>query len=217
MNNVTAIIVSYNTRDLLRDCYNSIRRFYPTMTVIIIDGSTPGNECCEYAKSISREYTVVKSLGYNIGHGKGMKMGIDLCKTEYFLLVDSDVAIKKEGVLERMLKYINLHEGLLIGSTYGCGPYILVRPDGTNIEIDRIEEGLPYLHPHFALIRKSEYIKYPEIINHGAPMLNAMNGLKQAGKIFIPFFELDNYIYHAERGTRKLNPKEFHPKNWDKI
>ena len=200
MTNTTAIIVSYNTPELMQSCYESLRRHYPYMKAILVDGSPKLSKCWKYVGTRSPKINTVRSIGFNIGHGNGMKLGIELCQTEYFLLMDSDVTIDKPGVLESM------HEGMADG-VYGTGSIQLVNDKGMNDEA-----GFPYLHPHFALVNKSEYLKYPEIINHGAPMLSAM----LANPNIVPF-PVSDYITHHERGTRKLNPKAFHPKNWDKI
>lgn len=205
MNNVTAIIVSYNTPDLLQECYMSLRRFYPTMPVIIIDGSTPGNFCQKAATNIGyEENTAVKILGYNIGHGKGLHMGLQLSKTKYALLIDTDVTINCSGVIERLLELFTDH-------TFGVGKVLNVDRHGNNVG-----RGHKYLHPHFALISRGKYFNVRPAINHGAPLLLSMFDLPAHGYNLIDVTWGDNVTHH-ERGTRKLNPKEFHPKNWDKI
>lgn len=219
MNNVTAIIVSYNTPDLLKDCYTSLRRFYPTMPVIIIDGSPQGSGCWLYSRSIVGRRTTVKNTNRNIGHGPGMVMGIELCKTEHFLLVDSDVVINRGGVIEEMQR-------LLIGGEkyynknfiYGCGPLIFVDEKGGRSSMYKeLENPYSYMHPHFSLIKIEAYKKNYPIIHHGAPMLSVMNSIRNKGFIFIPFHDLSLWITHHERGTRVQNPKHFHPKYWDDV
>lgn len=256
MNNVTGIIVSYNTPDLLKKCYDSIRKFYPSMKLIIIDGSPIGSDCYNYASSLSGTSTAVvvvtdlsgkanrifhagdvvternfpignfKKLisggyikikvtesdiniivtpGYNIGHGNGMKMGISLCKTEYFLLIDSDVTIDKPGVIEEMMSCME-------ENYYGIGQIMQVNDKGMNVG-----EGIYYLHPHFALISKRAYEKFSPFINHGAPCISAMLDLNENMKYVIDSFPVHKYITHAERGTRKQRPSTFHSKHWDKI
>lgn len=202
MNNVTAIIVSYNTAQLLKECYESIRAFYPTMKCIIVDGSDRNDECYRYAKSIQQINDKTISVGRNIGHGNGMKLGIAEVRTDYFLLIDSDVTIDKSGVVEAMLERFLVY-------TYGVGQVIKVNDKGMNDE-----NGFNYLHPHFALIGTQEYFAFDPIINHGAPMLKAM--ISGAHEL-VDYFEVSKYITHHERGTRKLNPRAFQPKFWDRI
>ena len=201
MNRVSAIIVSYNTPELLKGCYESIRKFYPELHCILVDQSDENSTCFNYVKTRNNYYNTKVLLKKNYGHGPGIKFGIELCKSEYFLLIDSDVVIKKEGVIESMLS-------LMEKGVYGVGHIMQVNSKGLNVE-----NGIPYLHPHFALIKKEEYLKFKPAINHGAPMLEAM---KSCTSLLLDF-PVKNYIIHHERGTRKLNPKAFHPKNWDKV
>lgn len=210
MQNVTAIIVSYNTQALLQAAYESLRRFYPLMPVVIVDNSDLTNPCYRYARKIAYGPTKCVSNNTNLGHGPGMVLGISCVETEYFLLMDSDVTIDIEGVLEKMFypftKLINL---------YGCGQIVKVDKNGMNEN-----PFLEYLHPHFALIKKAAYDEYSPIINHGAPLIRAMHSLRNRHipqKDFLMDFPLTQYITHHERGTRKLNPRGFHPRFWDKV
>lgn len=201
MNNVTVIIVSYNTYQLMRECYNSLRKFYPTIPCILIDGSDENDKCHEFVKTRNLQYNKIFSLKKNYGHGPGMALGIKNCETEYFLLMDSDVVIKRPvlGVMLRLFETLDI---------YGVGNVIKVNKYGLNDP-----KGYDYLHPHFALIKKSEYLRFAPIIHHGAPMIKAMMSGADHG---VYNMDLSEYIVHHERGTRKLNPKAFHPKFWDK-
>ncbi len=204
MQDITGIIVSYNTRNLLRDCVSSIRKFHPLMPLIIIDGSSPMNACYSYAKTLRNSSTTVMSLNKNIGHGEGMLYGIFQCKTKYFLLIDSDTVIKSDPLPEM----VNM-----IGDNYGIGQVVRVDKNGINQE-----GGIKYLHPHFALINKEQYVKYDSIIHHGAPMLRSMIDIAKrnhANKLID--FPVQKYIHHIGRGTRVLNPKGFNSNTWDKI
>jgi len=75
--------------------YTSIRKFHPDMPIIIIDGSDKDDPCANYVRSLASPLTTVYSLGYNIGHGKGMCMGIDKARTPYALIFDSDIEMLK--------------------------------------------------------------------------------------------------------------------------
>lgn len=206
MQNITAIIVSYKTPLLLRQAYESFRVFYPNTQVIIIDGSPPDSECWAYALSLQSCWTNVRCVEYNIGHGNGMKMGISMCHTDYFLLMDSDVEINKP-CLEEMLTWLKPTP-----RCYGIGKIVTVNEFGGNCDKD--ENSIPYLHPHFALINKAYYLKCDPIINHGAPMLQAMKSVIK-NKLTVKNYNVELYVTHHERGTRKLNPPEFNPVNWD--
>lgn len=208
--NITGIIVSYNTKKLLQNCINSIRKYYPSLKLIVVDGSEKTNPCYGFSKSLNDDFTVVKNVEYNIGHGNGMKLGISLCKTEYFTLIDSDTILLKHGIFEEMLKTINFLPN------YGIGKIVYTNKYGGNVPKN---EGLMYLHPYFCLINKQEYFNFKPIIHHGAPMIDCMLDLYNSGLFFeklIYFEKIDDYVLHLGRGTRVLNPKEFLPSGWDK-
>lgn len=199
---VTAIIVSYMQTDLLRRCYESIRKFYIDLPVIIIDGSEPDSDCWAYSMSLAGQFTTVRNVEYNIGHGPGLKLGILLCETEFFLIVDSDVIIDRAPV-EKMMYMMELHDA------YGVGQIVFVNEHGGNVE-----KGYQYLHPHFALISKAKYLKYAPIIHHGAPLIKSMIDID--GKHLLIGFPVSLFVTHLGRGTRALNPPEFQPGTWEK-
>ena len=165
VSDITGITVVQNTKDSIECAYNSIRKFHPDMPIIIIDGSNPGNPCASYIKSLVSDMTTVVSLGYNIGHGRGMCKGIDLAKTPYALIFDSDIEMLKSPV-QAMLE-------MMEEDTFGVG-YI----EGKTA-LDGFEWGWPghntpgewmsYLHPMFQLIDLRNYRKYYPYVHHGAP------------------------------------------------
>lgn len=204
--NVTVIIVSYNQPQLLADCVNSIRRFYPTLPMVVVDGSPPQSPCHTYAAGLRNQHTLVIQPGYNIGHGRGMVKGIGSCQTRFILLVDSDVVITCSGVIEQMVARLEASP-----KAYGIGPVVTVDRRGL-----MASTGVPYLHPHFAMIRRVAYQRHAPIIHHGAPLIRAMCDLKMKRlNYLIPF--TSPCVVHRERGTRNLNPQEFHPRTWDRV
>lgn len=205
MNNLTAIIVSYNTCDLLQAAYESLRRFYPLMPVVIVDNSDLTNPCYRYARKIAYGPTRCVSNNGNFGHGPGMVLGISCVETEYFLLMDSDTEMYRSDVLEGMME-------IATPEIYGVGQIMQVDFDGMNCI-----QGVAYLHPYFALVNKKVYQKFSPIINHGAPMLSAMIDLNENMKYNLNSFPVTDHVRHHERGTRKLNPRGFHPRFWDKV
>lgn len=202
---ITVVIVTYNTTTLIKQCMSSIRRFYPNTPVIIIDGSPVGSSCYKYTKGIAGKNTIVKNMGFNIGHGEGLKEGIKLAQTNYVALVDSDTILKGKPFEPMMSK--------MRSNTYGVGKIVLVDKKGMNAE-----DGIKYLHPYFALINRNIYYKFDPIIHHGAPMINSMLSLAGQSEYEVRDFEsIDNYVLHLERGTREQQPKEFAPKTWGKV
>jgi len=214
LQNIVGITVCYNTKNLVEKAYNSIRKFHPDMPIIIIDGSDPKNPCADYVKRLASSLTIVKSLGYNIGHGRGMHMGIKLAKTKYALIFDSDIEMLKSPV-RQMLE-------MMEEDTFGVGFIQKVAMDGFDYGVKPSHKGqdwMPYLHPYFQLINIKNYKKYHPYVHHGAPCYLTMRDIYKKGlskKILKEFPGLGHsasqgfnwkgrsreYIKHDTRGTR---------------
>ena len=76
MNDITGIVVTHNTQELIQNAYESVRKFHPEMLIIIVDGSDRSDPCYSYVASLASENTKVGLCGYNIGHGRGMDLAI---------------------------------------------------------------------------------------------------------------------------------------------
>lgn len=203
--NVDIIIVSYNDAELLRRVYLSIRRFYPGIHIIIVDGSPEGSPCYNEAFTLMNDAKCTVLLTRtNIGHGKGLNHGIKYCKGEYFITMDSDAEIIRDGIIEVLSKK-------LLNGQYGIGQVVKVNEYGSNVK----EGGMDYLHPHFALINLEQYYMYPAFVHHGAPFISVAKALKGKLGMFKNFEDLSLYVKHDGRGTREQNPKEFHPSTWE--
>lgn len=204
MENNTIIIVVYNTKELIENCHNSIRKHLPRIPILIINCSDLSNQCSAYLSHLNKNYTKVVNVNKNIGHGKGMDYGIKLAKTKYVTVMDSDTIMNKNPFKEMEL---------LIKDNYGIGQVLDVNLNGVNTDA-----GIKYLHPYFALINRQKYLDNKPFIHHGAPCIETMIDLmnKNKSKELIDF-PVEKYITHLGRGTRLLNPKHFHSKFWDKI
>ncbi|KKN42139.1 hypothetical protein LCGC14_0716430 [marine sediment metagenome] len=202
---LTGITVVYNTKGLIDRVIKSVRKFYPELPLIIVNGSTPGHKCDIYLKSNPYDNCTIYHIGSNIGHGRGLNYGFSKCKTKQALLFDSDIEMKKGGIIEKM-------QANLKDSSYGIGEICYTDKNGRNVTI-----GIPYLHPYFMLINKIQYLKYKKFIKHGAPCIKTMLDLyEQSKSSMLIEFPVKDFIKHDYRGTRNLNPPEF-LKNWEKL
>jgi len=175
--NITGITVVQDTKDLIKRAYNSVRKFHPAMPIVIIDGSSPADPCASYVKSLASEVTTVVSLGYNIGHGRGMCMGIDKTETQYALIFDSDVEMLKSPVqaMREMMEEDTFGVGYIEGKTAFDG-FEWGWP-GHNTP----GEWMSYLHPFFQLIDIRNYRKYYPYVHHGAPCYLTMLDIHKRG------------------------------------
>lgn len=212
---VTGLTVCSNTPELIKRAYESIRKFYPEMTIIIVDGSDPISECSRYCQSLKSSRARIMEMRYNIGHGRGMDAGMKWIGTPLALIFDSDIEMIAPP-LEAMYK-------MMTSDTYGVGWIETVGSDGFEYgvhEFHKQETPTRYLHPYFQLISVKEYFRFPPYVHHGAPCFKTMNAIKNAGlseEILIEFPGLGHtqgeghnwksrpspYVLHETQGTRQ--------------
>jgi glycosyltransferase involved in cell wall biosynthesis len=202
---VTGIIVSYRQTQLLVNCVGSIRKFYPTMPLVVVDGSGADSDCRRALQMLAVKDRNLRVAAFeeNIGHGRGLKRGMELCNTPYALFIDSDTVMKSPP-LEGML-------ALMDDNVYGCG--LINR---TDLQGHNHPNGpVAYLHPYFCLINCAVYGRFSPPIHHGAPLIRTM--LELRGKAELRPFNVEAHVLHLHRGTRALKPEGFKPANWEAV
>jgi hypothetical protein len=224
---ITAITVVYNTADLFLRAYKSVRLFHPTMSILVIDGSDI-KECSQFIRSFSSDYTSIISIGYNIGHGKGMDKGIRMVRTKYAMLFDTDIVMLKSPV-EQMLQ-------MMSDESFGIGWVTEIGRDGYDFgTFGHHKEPIKYLHPYFHIINVENYKKYKPYCHHGAPCFKTALDLHDQGKshLLLQFPGLtghttgrganwtgapSEFIQHDFGGTRLHNKKSIRleiPGKWE--
>ena len=100
-NNLTFVIVTYESDEVIDDCLSSIPNNYP---VIIIENS--GKE--EFQRKIEKKYPNVKCevMKKNEGYCLGNNLGIKLSKTRLVFILNPDVRLQN-NVLEELNKISN--------------------------------------------------------------------------------------------------------------
>jgi GT2 family glycosyltransferase len=181
---VGCVIVSYNVPEIISRAVNSIRDYVDE--VVIIDSSSKDSPAYKEADSLG---VTVKHTEKNVGHGNGLDMGIRMLDTEYVIIMDSDAEVKDGTIVQDLLN-------LMEDDVYGVGK-----------TFDNISRwvGAPYLHPYFALIRRSSYLKYHPICNGAAPTAKAMQSIK--GKMRVVSTDMSK-VWHQNRATRDYLKKK---------
>lgn len=217
---VTAVTVVYNTKTLFENCYNAFRKAHPEMKIVIIDSSTQNDPCFSYVQSLRGELTKVIHFDNNIGHGRGVCIGIDNVETPFVLLFDSDTEIFKSPVYNML--------SMMEEDTYGVGNIEKTAYDGFEwgAKPHHKDQGyIRYLHPFFCLIQVKEYRKYRSFIHHGAPAINAMLDINRkgseeriikefpgihhtAGRGFVWEGKPSEWVKHDTQGTRMVVRKK---------
>jgi hypothetical protein len=170
---IPILTVSYNTPQLLSDLLASIRRFYDN-PIHIVDGSDAG-QVAELRAIVARHADVhLHVQGFNIHHGPGLTWAFQhLDLGRQVLVVDSDVVFLGPGLIETL-------QAELRPEAYGVGAVSWVNRSGVNVQPGA--GAIPYLHPAMMLCNLDVLGRWPMPIKHGAPMIEAMAALHEAGQ-----------------------------------
>lgn len=98
LNNVTLVVKAFERPDSLVALYQSIRKYYPDIPIVIVDDGrslAPQDEFDDNVTYITTEY--------NIGLSAGRNIALSHVKTTYFVLLDDDFIFTEHTKLERMV------------------------------------------------------------------------------------------------------------------
>lgn len=102
---VSIIIVSFDTKDLLRTCLASLKEIKKAEIIVVDNGSSDGS-----ADMVKKEFpgvTVVENEN-NVGFSKANNIGIKNAKGKYLLLLNSDTEVSQETI-EKMSTFMEDH------------------------------------------------------------------------------------------------------------
>ena len=107
MNNLVSVIIPiHNVEKYLGKCIESVtKQTYSNLEIILVDDESPdscGKICDEWAKKDDRIIVIHKKNG---GLSSARNAGIDICKGDYILFIDSDDYIELD-MIEKMYKKI---------------------------------------------------------------------------------------------------------------
>ena len=187
---ISIIIVSFNTKNLLRDCLESIKG----AEIIVVDNASEDGS----VQMVKDEFPEVKLIvnKKNLGFAKAVNQGLRIGTGEYFLLLNSDTRVGKETLAD-LIEFASKHPQMGI-----AGP-CLRNTDGT-IQASAIH--FPSLWRAFKAYwfgRRDDYEKYTPSINeptevegvNGAAMLFPRTTIEKVGyfdeRYFMYFEDLD--------------------------
>lgn len=109
--NLSVIIVTWNTRDIVRECLESLQQQgqNPNMEVIVVDNASSDGT----PQLIQEIFPWVKLVrkDTNLGFAGGNNVGIKLSTGQYLGLVNSDVVVPRD-CLEKMIQYMDHHPNI---------------------------------------------------------------------------------------------------------
>ena len=113
MNELTIIIVSYNTRAYLETCLSSLHSPQPKHTheiVIVDNGSLDGS--VEMVRSNWPSVQIIE-MGANLGYAKANNRGIKSTNSELLLLLNSDTVVAP-GTIDGLIQELRLHDDVAV-------------------------------------------------------------------------------------------------------
>ena len=110
MKRISAIIVSWNTRELLKGCLNSIRTSGGSLVeeIIVVDNASTDGSADMVAAEFS-EVTLIRSKE-NLGFARANNLGLQRALGSWLALVNSDVVLHP-GCFEQLINYLEAHDG----------------------------------------------------------------------------------------------------------
>ncbi|CAN5205584.1 hypothetical protein BH23BAC3_BH23BAC3_26750 [soil metagenome] len=193
MRKITAVIVNYQTPDLLKDAVLSFKKFYQSTELLIFDNGSQDNSA-DVIKKLQSEYT--DTITYhleskNIFHGPALHKSLNkLVKSEYCFFLDSDTVTKKAGFLEKGLEILSSNK-----NNYALGRVITVNRRGF-----KDPAGLPIIVTPYLLMKTAPYPQFSPFVHHGQPVLFNFREAQEEGYRLI-HFPMEEYIDHLWRGT----------------
>jgi hypothetical protein len=114
-------VISWNTRDLLRRCLETVAAEAPHEVVVVDNGSADGS-----VEMVRDRFPTIRLqvLPENPGYGAAANVALRLCASPYVLLLNSDTELRR-GALEALARHLEGHPRAGI-----VGPRLL-NPDGT--------------------------------------------------------------------------------------
>ncbi len=189
---LSALVVNYQTPDLLEAAVRSFNRAYPDVQVLIIDNGSQ-DDSPERIAALQRELgPAIEALFLteNTFHGPAMHRGMEQLQTPFVYVFDSDTETRQPGFLEPML-------ALLSGSEqdYGAGHRVTVNRRGF-----AAPQGIPVLASAYMLLKRDLYHRLPPFIHHGLPALQNFKAAQELG-YRLHSFPIERYVAHFGRGT----------------
>lgn len=155
---LSIIIVSWNTKEALKDCLDSIKKFPPSMSfeVNVIDNASVDGTVDLVCKKFPWVQLILNKE--NLGFAKANNQVLRETKSDYVLILNSDTVLAKNSV-NLLFNFLQANK-----SVGACGP-LLLNPDGSLQEsgyyrkFPSLIQGLLFYTQLDSVSRKSKFLK----------------------------------------------------------
>lgn len=170
---LSIIIVNWNTKELLRQCLNSIPKVDNRglkLEIIVVDNVSEDGSC----EMVKKEFPEVRLIQNkeNLGFAKGNNVGLNEAKGEYIMILNSDTIIK-EGAIEKLVKFLDTNE-----NAAGVMPLLLNKDN--SIQKDPIYLRFP--SPLFVFINYNSFFK-KIAVNFFSDLLYSVNDFSRVSEV----------------------------------
>jgi glycosyltransferase involved in cell wall biosynthesis len=190
---VTFVICQKNTKSTIQLALESLFRFYPDVNVVVMDDNSTDDSVLylQFMELIKPNLKVYWNKGELFGHGNAMDFAIcELVKTEYVMMMDSDVIITRNGFLEQMLMAYLSNPKL-----YGIGTLQISSYKNNGGEPIDIPDIVPYGSPNLCMYHVPTYLTLPPALTDGTPLILNNKGARDKG-LEIAYYPTDKYSLH---------------------
>ncbi len=103
---LSIVILSYNTPDLIKNCLDSLEKFYKddlgkNIEAIVVDNKSEKENLDKTKKFVSsKKFAYFIENSENAGFGKGCNLGVAKAKADYVLFLNSDAEVIDSNLLE---------------------------------------------------------------------------------------------------------------------
>ena len=196
---ISIIIVNYNGKHLLNDCFNSLAKLnYPKdlYEVIMVDNDSKDSSI-SFVKSNFPEVIIVESKE-NTGFTGGNQLGLERAKGDYIILLNNDTAVDKNWLKEIVKSAKNKKTGIVTSKLFFDTPFIELTVKSNSIPKSSINSSANF-SPIGILIEDlvCNNKKIADLIWYKSGFKEKKNGdlitrwTKGEGKILLPFGKKD--------------------------
>lgn len=206
---VSIIIVSFNTKQLLDDClrsvYASVKGSDIRTEIIVVDNVSVDGSCEMVKKKYPRVILVRNSE--NVGFGRANNQGIKMAKGEYILLLNSDTIVQGTAI-PKLVSFSKAHTTVFVGPKLYNLDGSPQTSGGPFFSIPVVFAALFLKGDHTGLTRQSpdetRYIDWVSGACIVAPKRLFLDGLQFDEGIFMYMEEIDLLMRARAKGYRTV-------------